>query len=319
MRTKIIELFEKNRGRFLSGGRLADALHVSRAAVWKWVKLLQAEGYLIEAVHGKGYRLEEHSDILSSEAVRLSVSGEREIIVLPTVTSTNTYAKELAANGAAHGTAVLAETQTAGKGRSGRSFFSPGGTGLYMSVVLRPGVHTADSQFFTAAAAVAVAEAIRGLYGIDAKIKWVNDILVNGRKVCGILSEGSFSLENGKMDYVVVGIGINLSTRAYPPELSEKAASLSEFSEARLPRAKLAGEVLKRLDACIRPEALPQVLSAYKELSAVVGRRAVLSVAGGNETVEILDIDEEARLVVKTASGVRTLNSGEILSFEVDR
>ena len=191
-REQLLELLENSRGTYFSGEEIARILRVSRAAVWKAVKALRQEGYAIDAVTNKGYCLSPETDILSAQGVGKYLKGEYrelEVQVLPTVPSTNALVRERANQGCPEGLTVIANTQTAGRGRMGRSFFSPPETGLYLSLLLRPTRYEPRQAVrLTAVAAVAMCEAIEAVSGREAGIKWVNDVYVQGKKVCGILT-----------------------------------------------------------------------------------------------------------------------------------
>ena len=202
LKTALLQILEEHRDAPVSGQALADRLHVSRAAVWKAMKALQAEGHRITAVTNRGYQLERDSDVLTPQGIRCRLRPAYQdcaIRVDARVPSTNTQAKKLAADGEAAPSLLLADGQTAGRGRMGRAFFSPPGTGLYMSVLLRPAVQAEELPLVTLAAAAAVCEAVEEAAGVSTRVKWVNDILVDGRKVAGILTEAVGYLESGTM------------------------------------------------------------------------------------------------------------------------
>ncbi|KAI4452223.1 Bifunctional ligase/repressor BirA [Eubacterium plexicaudatum ASF492] len=215
---KLLELLEANRGSYFSGEEIAGLLSVSRTAVWKAVKSLQKEGYPIDAVTNKGYCLSLETDILSSQGIQKYLHPNIkniDISLLPTVSSTNTLMKAKADANMPEGCLLIASEQTNGKGRYRRNFYSPHNTGIYMSLLLRPQNCTSvQAAQITTIAAVAMCEAIEAVSGERAEIKWVNDILIRGKKVCGILTEGSFNLETGALEYAVLGLGLNL----YEPE-----------------------------------------------------------------------------------------------------
>lgn len=229
------------------------------------------------------------------------------VAVYDLVDSTNNAAKLLAKNGAPHGCAVLARQQTAGKGRLGRSFFSPPDTGVYMSVVLRPQASPEQALLLTSAAAVAVCRALDEICGLEAKVKWVNDVYWNGKKLCGILAESALGQQG--VEYVVLGIGVNVRKTAFPPELSNVAACLEDAGAAVDPN-RLAAEILNQLGACLENG---RFLEEYRRRSCVLGRR--VRVLRGDEAFEAqaVDLDSEAHLVVGTDAGERiTLHSGEV-------
>jgi BirA family biotin operon repressor/biotin-[acetyl-CoA-carboxylase] ligase len=213
IKQKILEIFELDKGRYISGEELAAKLAVSRTAVWKAVKSLQDDGYAIAAVSNKGYCLSNTTDILSAQSITKyleEAASNFHIEMYKTVDSTNNKLKELARQGAPEGTVVIAKEQTHGKGRMNRSFHSPAETGIYMSILLRPKFSTADAILITTAAAVAVAQAVEAVAGREAKIKWVNDVFCDGKKICGILTEASVDIESGSLEYAILGIGINV-------------------------------------------------------------------------------------------------------------
>lgn len=233
---------------------------------------------------------------------------------LPETDSTNTYCKQLARSGAPHGTVVIAEHQTGGRGRLGRTFCSPKNAGLYCSVLLRPDWNTDTLQLVTSAAAVAAAKAVDALCGCETKIKWVNDLFLGGRKFCGILTEAGFTASGG-IDYVVVGIGINLRNagKELPEELHPIVTSIEEETGCILTPAQMAEVLLAFLDSAF--SALPdrEFLKEYRERSMLLGRD--VAVHSGNETypARVLDIEENAGLVIQLTDGTkRVLRTGEV-------
>ena len=210
VKDEVLKELENNKGDYISGGQLADNLGVSRNSVWKAIKALEKSGYEINAIPNKGYCLAEKNDILSSYSIKQHLKNPHlDISVFSSVTSTNTILKEMAEQGAKEGTVIIAEEQTAGRGRTGKQFYSPKGTGIYISILLRPDIPAEESLFLTTSAAVATARAIEDVSDKRALIKWVNDIYLEDKKTCGILTEGAFNVETGKLDYAIVGIGIN--------------------------------------------------------------------------------------------------------------
>ena len=231
-RDKVLALLESEKGRFISGEEIASDLGISRTAVWKAVNNLKKDGYMIDSVTNRGYCLSHGSDILSEAVLRGYLRDCPPLVldVFDTVDSTNTVCLKRASGGDRRTYAAVAGGQTRGRGRRGRSFFSPDGTGLYMSILLRPSGLSADEAVkFTTIAAVAVSEAIEAVAGKTASIKWVNDIYVSGRKACGILTEASFNPEDGTLDYAVVGIGINVyePQGGFPEEIKDRAGALA--------------------------------------------------------------------------------------------
>ncbi len=316
---RVLAVLEENKGKNISGSDLADALAVSRNAIWKSVKALQEEGYRIKAVTNKGYSLSDENDILSAQSIRPYLSGRTEslrIEVKKSVTSTNTVLKEYAAKGEAEGKLLIAEEQTSGRGRLGRSFFSPANTGIYMSVLLRPKLTVEDSLFITTAAAVAVARAIETITGVRAEIKWVNDIFCSGKKVCGILTEAGIDFESGGLEYAVLGIGINVARpgEGFPSELEDIITGV--FGKGQYGsdvRSRLIAEVMNIFWDYYDNISRKTFLKEYRERSFLLGKE--VNVITGNSTKQAvaLDIDDDARLVVKMADGeIKALSSGEV-------
>ena len=231
-RDKVLALLESEKGKYISGEEIASMLGISRTAVWKAVNNLKKDGYMIDSVTNRGYCLSQGSDILSEAVLRGYMHDCPPLVldVFDTVDSTNTVCLKRASSGDRSTYAAVAGGQTRGRGRRGRSFFSPGGTGLYMSILLRPSGLSADQAVrFTTVAAVAVSEAIEAVSEKAASIKWVNDIYVNSRKACGILTEASFNPEDGSLDYAVVGIGINVyePQGGFPEDIKDRAGALA--------------------------------------------------------------------------------------------
>ena len=325
VKSKVLALLEEHRGSALSGGKIAEKLQISRAAVWKAVEALRQEGYEISAVTNRGYCLSSESDRLSPEGIRPYLATpyrNTELVVYQLIDSTNNAAKRLALEGAAHGTAVLAEQQSGGKGRRGRSFYSPPGTGLYLTVILKPARNIQQSMLVTAAAAVAVTRALHRLGGIDSQIKWVNDVYLNGRKICGILAEAVTNLEDGAIEYVVVGIGVNLvsPSKGYPEELRSKITSVQAETGIRLSRNQLAGEIISQLLELTAQNDGSGFLEEYRARSCVLGRAVNIFSPAGESHGTALDITPEGHLVVRLNDGsITTLSSGEITIRTTER
>lgn len=233
---EIITLLEQNADVFLSGQELAQHLHVSRAAVWKAVSALRDEGYVINAATNRGYCLGSDSNRLSEQGIRAYLAPNNsatDIKIFDSVGSTNSEAKKLAIDGTPDGTIIVSDEQTAGRGRGGRFFFSPKGSGVYMSVVLRPLDFTQSPQLITIYTALAVCKTLERLTGAEPRIKWVNDIFLGDLKICGILTEAIGDLESGQVESIIIGVGINVTTKSFPPELLGIAGALPHFEVSR--------------------------------------------------------------------------------------
>jgi len=314
----VLAIFEASRGRALSGEDLAARLHVSRNAVWKAVQTLRAEGYSITAVPNLGYCFSEETDILSAQSIarHLPAGHPFHFDVRREADSTNLIAKRSGAQGAAEGTVIIAEQQTAGRGRLGRSFVSPYGTGIYMSLLLRPQMPASDSLWLTTAAAVAVAEAIEEISGHEAQIKWVNDVFVHEKKVCGILTEAAMDVESGMLEYAVVGIGVNVRNPefGFPEELAGIAGAVFAPGEGEADaRSRLIATILSRFWKLYTAFPARDFHAEYCRRSLVVGRDVLVVKLSGSSPAHVLAIDEECRLLVEYSDGTQeALATGEI-------
>ncbi len=312
----IADILEKNRGEFVSGQELADRLGCTRGAVWKAVRTLQQQGFCIDAVTNKGYCLDADSDVLSESGVKKYLGGceNVRIEVLDCVDSTNNVIKDYAAKGAAEGTAVIAKEQTGGKGRLGRSFFSPQGTGLYLSILLRPELKISQAVRITTCAALAVCEAIENALGVQPGIKWVNDVYLDGKKVCGILTEASLSMESGGVDYAVVGIGVNVyePQGGFPEPIRDVAGAVSRQRTAEL-KNKLAGGIIGSFMRYYEHIGQGGFREDYSKRLMWKGENIYIISGEDRTACRIIDVDEECRLEVELENGERKLiSSGEI-------
>lgn len=317
---RILELLEQNRGDSISGERLAGILNVSRNAVWKAVKELEKEGYSIEAVTNKGYRLSDQNDIVSIQGIKPFLSPQsklyaEKIKIYKTLESTNKTAKEMAVAGAEHGTVIIADSQTKGRGRYSRSYFSPSG-GLYMSIILRPEVLNFENPTsVTAFAAVAVCEAIESISEKTPEIKWVNDILIDGKKVCGILTEAVTDFESGSLDWIVLGIGINvyIKTEDFPDDLQTSATSIFPNEKMFGVRNKLSAEIINRILGYDITPREAEIFRKYKNRLAILGNQVTVIQNKNEYKATVIDIDAAGHLVVKNENGeIITVSSGEI-------
>ena len=315
---KLLALLEDSKGTFFSGEEIARTLQVSRAAVWKAVNALREDGYTIDAATNKGYRLSPDSDILSPQGIRRFLKPEYrdlDLTVLPTAPSTNALVREKANQGRPEGCVIVACEQTDGRGRYGRQFFSPVDSGVYLSLLLRPTAYSPQqATCLTAAAAAAMCQAIEAVTGQQPGIKWVNDIFLHGKKVCGILTEAAVGLETGTLNYMVLGAGVNLypPVKGFPEEIRPIAGSVLERS---CPEAKnrLVGEFLNRFwDFYSHPECRTY-LEDYRARSLAIGRNVTVLSAGKTVSAYAYGIDDDFRLLVRYENGdTEALSYGEI-------
>ena len=317
---QVLAILEQHRGESISGADMAGTLKLSRNAVWKAVKELKKEGYRIHAAANKGYCLGTDNDILSVQGMLLYLDDEsfaENISLYPSLESTNKTAKELAIAGIEHSVVIMAGYQTAGRGRFSRSFFSPSGHGIYMSFILLPAQWQwlGAPTLVTSYAAVSVCEAIEASTGKKPQIKWVNDVFLHGKKICGILSEAVADYESGGTQWIVVGIGINFTTPddGFPEEIKHTAGSVFSQEKPTITRNRLAAEIVNRMLRKNNIGDSKPVLAEYKKRLMMLGSRVVVS--GQRESFEAtaIDIDDTGRLIVKKDNGeTLTLSSGEV-------
>ena len=299
-------------GEYVSGEEISRALGVTRAAVWKAVQALRADGCSIDSVPNRGYCLHRPESALSDAAVHALLEGcPWPVSVLPTVDSTNTYAKAQAALGAPHGSVYITGRQTGGRGRRGRTFVSPPG-GVYLSVLLRPQREAAELLWLTAAVAVAIRRAIRDCCPADVGIKWTNDLVIGKRKVCGILTEAGADIESGQLEWLVVGIGLNLTSRPedWPEELRPIAGSLYPGGPAPVSRAALAGAIARELlGLCPAFDCLDE----YRARCFVPGHWVTVCTGTESYAAKAVAIDDAGRLIVQREGGrTEALCHGEV-------
>ena len=313
IREKALEVL--GRGETVSGEQLAKELGVSRNAVWKVMNRLREGGYKIDAVTNRGYRLLSAPDLLCETEIRRWLTTKemgRKLEIHELLDSTNNRAKALATEGAPHGTAVIADSQTGGRGRRGRSFFSPEHSGIYLTVILRPSCTPEQASLLTSMAAVATARAIEKTADADVKIKWVNDLYLGDRKICGILSEAGMNMESGQLDHVAVGIGVNTARMAFPPELEEIATSVGNETGTVPDRNRLIAEILNELEKLYDEQDSTAFLRESRRRSNVIGRDITVIEGEKRYPARAVDIDSRGRLIIETPEGRTRLNYGEV-------
>ena len=317
----VLKILEEHKGEPVSGLEMGKRLDVSRSAVWKAVGQLKEDGYQIESIPNKGYCLSENNDIIDPEKIasflRTKYLG-REFELLEETDSTNSHLKRNADQLAGHnGYTVVALQQTGGRGRMGRSFYSPAQQGVYMSFLLEPRFTFSDISLATVLAVVAVCRAIEEVAGFRPQVKWVNDVIYHGKKLVGILTEASLETESGRIKYLIPGIGININRdENIPTELRDIVGALNEFSEAPCDRNRLIASVLNHFEEIYETYLSGNrdaILDEYRSLLCVFGKEYNVISPSGSYPATPIDIDREARLIVKDRDSViHTLNSGEI-------
>lgn len=320
-KNRILELLEQQRGESISGEHLAGMLSISRNAVWKAIKELKKDGYNIVAVTNRGYCLSDENDIISIPGIKPFLSERSQhyagkIQIYKSLESTNKTAKEAAIAGAEHGTVIISDCQTSGRGRYSRNFFSPSGGGLYMSIIMRPEVlHFENPTSVTAFAAVAVCKAIESISKKAPKIKWVNDVFIDGKKVCGILTEAVTDFESGHLDWIVLGIGINvyIRTEDFPSDLQSLATSI--YPDEKVPgiRNKLSAEIINRILGFETPPNETEIFEKYKKRLMLLREEITVIQDQTEYKATAIDVDPVGHLIVKNENGeLITLSSGEI-------
>ncbi len=318
MKEKILKELIENKGNFISGQEVSKRLHITRANVWKYIHKLKEEGYEIESVTNKGYRLLAMPDSL--DMVYLDFDKEwvigKEYIYLEEVDSTNEYAKRVASE-KPDGTIVLAENQYKGKGRLGREWRSLSGTGIWMSLILKPDILPADAILITQVAAAAVVKGITSVLDCEVKIKWPNDVVIRNKKVCGILTEFSGEIES--INYIVVGIGINVNqhSKDFPDEIRDKATSIREYMGKDISRKRIVKETVKYFNQYylefLKDQSLKGIIDICKKYSATL-HKEVRIIQNGHETIgRAVDLTDRGTLIVEDKKGAEI----EIISGEV--
>lgn len=318
MKEKIIHILNNEKD-FVSGEEISRIMGVSRAAVWKHMKALKEEGYEIESVSRKGYRLIKSPDLLTEEEVKKHVSASvmgNKIIHFDSLDSTNTMAKELADKGQDHGSLIIGEEQTSGKGRLGRSWVSPKYKGIWMSFILRPQINPMLIARITQVGAAAVVRSGEEM-DLDFKVKWPNDIIFNNKKICGILTE--MSSELNQINYVVLGIGINanLDPEDFDEELLVKASSIKMESGKVVDRKELVGRIInnfeKLYNSFMEDEKGLDSISICRKKSILIGKEVRVIKGGKTTEAKVIDLNDDGELLVEKRNGqVEKLFSGEV-------
>lgn len=319
MKEKILHLLKENEKNFISGQGISEKLGVSRTAIWKYINVLKEEGYEIESVSKRGYRLVSSPDLLSFEEVSKNLHTKyigKNIMYFSTIDSTNNKSKELALDGSPNGTVVISEEQTLGRGRLGRNWVSPKYKGIWMSIILKPDTDPMNVPKVTQVGAAAVIKTLNEL-GIKATIKWPNDIVMNNKKICGILTEMSGELN--KVNYVIMGIGINVNIdiEDFPEELKDIATSISHEEGRYLKRKDLVSSLLNNFeilyDEFEKEESINLSVNICRENSALIGKEVKIINRGKESIGKAVDLNDEGQLLVQYSDGkIDKIISGEV-------
>lgn len=315
IKDQLLDILEHNRENYISGQELAEGLNVSRNAIWKNIKKLQEEGHSIVAINNRGYKLDIQSDKITKQGIHMYLLPQNqkyEIEVFETVDSTNNLGKKLISSGKREETIFISNEQTKGRGRMGREFFSPADTGVYISLVLFPNRHVSDMGTLTTKVCVAVCRVIEAIKECKAEIKWVNDIFVDKKKVCGILTEAVTDFESGTVEAVVIGIGLNVNTQSsdFPESLSMTAGSVNPF---RVNRNFIAASIINEVTAVYNDRDEKTLMDEYRQRCFLIGREITYYISGISFVGRVIDINDQGNLIIEKENGmVDILNSGEV-------
>lgn len=319
MKAEILKMLRES-GDYVSGQQLCEQFGVSRTAVWKVISQLKEEGYEIEAVRNKGYRILNTPDVMTEQELKSLLAGQtkwagQNIHYYKETDSTNLRAKQCGDADEPQGTLVVAEMQSAGRGRRGRSWESPSGENIYMTLLLRPDIEPSKAPMLTLVMAYSVAVGIRNITGLDVQIKWPNDIVCGGKKLVGILTEMSTEIEY--INHVIIGVGINVNLCEFPEEIRETASSLRLELGHTVRRAPLIAEILKVFENCyeqfLQKQDLTDIQEAYNELLVNRGREVRICGAKDSCRAQAVGIDEQGQLIVCKEDGTReAVYAGEV-------
>lgn len=319
MKEQILRML-KQRNDYISGQEICEKCNVSRTAIWKVINQLKDDGYEIEAVRNKGYKLLKSPDLIGEREIKPLLETKwfgKRIMYFDSIDSTNNVIKRQAEESLEHGLLAVAEEQTAGKGRRGRVWKSPAGSGIWMSFMLTPDIAPDRASMLTIVAALAVADAIEERTGLDTKIKWPNDIVVNSHKVCGILTELSAELTH--VNYVVIGIGINVNTEYFPDDIRETATScyIELGSKEKIQRAGIIASIGKYFekyyDEYLKSADLSGLVDVYNTKLVSAGKTVKVITNDGDRVYTCVGIDSEGLMIVKNDDGSEEkIRSGEV-------
>lgn len=317
MKSEILRLLKES-NTYISGQQLCEQFQVSRTAVWKVIDQLKKEGYQIEAVRNKGYRLIDSPDVMSKAEIESLMDTKwagSNVVYYDEIDSTNNRAKEAGDNKTPHGTLFVADMQVAGKGRRGRVWQSPAGSSIYMTILLYPEISPLKAPQLTLVMAIAVAEGIKEVTGLDTKIKWPNDIVVNGRKICGILTE--MSTEIDYINHVVIGAGINVNQDDFPEDIRKTASSLKMELGKQVKRSELIAAIMKSFEKdyeiFVKTEDLSGLQELYNSMLVNLDRDVKVLEPGNEYEAHALGINKTGELIVRTAEGEeKEIYAGEV-------
>ena len=318
-RGRVLQILYRKNGECVSSSEITGELGITRSAVFKIINELKKQGFDIESIHHRGYRLGNEKDIISPEIINEIIEKEgmnRSIQYFERVDSTNTFAKKILMEGESYPDIIIANEQEQGRGRLGREFYSPKGTGIYCSFILDPFIKIENSILVTVAASVAVSRAIEKVTKKDTRIKWINDIYIDDKKVCGILTEAVTDFETGIIGKIILGIGINFNTpsESFPDEITDRASSVFMDDTFGVTRNQLIAQLIIEIDECMNDIENDEIIRYYRNKSLVLGKMLEITYFGQEKPIQgkAVDIDRNGFLIIETKNGLLTLNSGEV-------
>ena len=318
-RDRVLQILYRKNGECVSSSEITGELGITRSAVFKIINELKKQGFDIESIHHRGYRLGNEKDIISPEIINEIIEKEgknRRIQYFERVDSTNTFAKKILMEGESYPDIIIANEQEQGRGRLGREFYSPKGTGIYCSFILDPFIKIENSILVTVAASVAVSRAIEKVTNKDTRIKWINDIYIDDKKVCGILTEAVTDFETGIIGKIILGIGINFNTpsESFPDEITDRASSVFMDDTFGVTRNQLIAQLIIEIDKCMNDIENDEIIRYYRNKSLVLGKMLEITYFGQEKPIQgkAVDIDRNGFLIIETKNGLLTLNSGEV-------
>lgn len=318
-RDRVLQILYRKNGECVSSSEITGELGITRSAVFKIINELKKQGFDIESIHHRGYRLGNEKDIISPEIINEIIEKEgmnRSIQYFERVDSTNTFAKKILMEGESYPDIIIANEQEQGRGRLGREFYSPKGTGIYCSFILDPFIKIENSILVTVAASVAVSRAIEKVTKKDTRIKWINDIYIDDKKVCGILTEAVTDFETGIIGKIILGIGINFNTpsESFPDEITDRASSVFMDDTFGVTRNQLIAQLIIEIDECMNDIENDEIIRYYRNKSLVLGKMLEITYFGQEKPIQgkAVDIDRNGFLIIETKNGLLTLNSGEV-------
>lgn len=318
-RDRVLQILYRKNGECVSSSEITGELGITRSAVFKIINELKKQGFDIESIHHRGYRFGNEKDLISPEIINEIIEKEgknRRIQYFERVDSTNTFAKKILMEGESYPDIIIANEQEQGRGRLGREFYSPKGTGIYCSFILDPFIKIENSILVTVAASVAVSRAIEKVTKKDTRIKWINDIYIDDKKVCGILTEAVTDFETGIIGKIILGIGINFNTpsESFPDEITDRASSVFMDDTFGVTRNQLIAQLIIEIDECMNDIENDEIIRYYRNKSLVLGKMLEITYFGQEKPIQgkAVDIDRNGFLIIETKNGLLTLNSGEV-------